>query len=59
MMRLDHDRSLSLLSEHLSCNLDDISDFVVWGNHSATQFPDTSYLKVKGEAVELKDSFIK
>lgn len=36
MMRLDHDRALSQLSNHFNCNIDEIEKFCVWGNHSAT-----------------------
>jgi len=49
MMRLDHNRALFQLSEYAKCKVTDIDRFVVWGNHSATQFPDISHATVKGK----------
>jgi len=46
MTRLDHNRGLSQISSKLGVHVDDISNFVIWGNHSATQFPDVSYATV-------------
>jgi len=46
MMRLDHNRALTQLAEKANCKLTDIERFVVWGNHSATQFPDISHATV-------------
>ncbi len=40
MMRLDHNRTLSLLSERSRVPVADICRVTVWGNHSSTQFPD-------------------
>ncbi|WP_163337333.1 malate dehydrogenase [Desulfopila sp. IMCC35008] len=54
MMRLDHNRSLSQIAEKVDCATTDIENMVVWGNHSATQYPDISYATVKGEAVKDK-----
>ncbi|AKK06740.1 malate dehydrogenase [Corynebacterium mustelae] len=51
MMRLDHNRALSQLSAKLGCDKNDINDLVVWGNHSATQFPDLTYTTVAGEKI--------
>lgn len=48
MMRLDHNRSLSQLAEKLEIATTDIENMVVWGNHSATQFPDITYATAKG-----------
>jgi len=49
MMRLDHNRSLSQLADQAGCHTTDIEKMVVWGNHSATQYPDISYAIIKGE----------
>jgi len=49
MMRLDHNRGLAQLAEKTSCLVTDIEKFVVWGNHSATQFPDVSFATIKGK----------
>lgn len=40
MMRLDHNRGLSQLATKLDVTLEDISKMTIWGNHSATQYPD-------------------
>lgn len=49
MMRLDHNRALAQLSEKLGRDKNDINNLVVWGNHSATQFPDITYATVGSE----------
>ena len=51
LMRLDHNRALSQLAEKLGVPTTDFEDVVVWGNHSATQFPDLSFATVNGEPV--------
>lgn len=54
MMRLDHSRSLSQIANKLACRVTDIQNMVVWGNHSATQYPDISFAQINGEAVKDK-----
>lgn len=49
MMRLDHNRALTQLAEYTKSRVNDIERFVVWGNHSATQFPDISHASIKGK----------
>ncbi|NLA55610.1 MAG: malate dehydrogenase [Corynebacterium humireducens] len=51
LMRLDHSRALSQLAEKLGVLTTDFENVVVWGNHSATQFPDVTFATVKGEPV--------
>ena len=51
MMRLDHNRSVSQVAKKLDCHCSDVEKMVVWGNHSASQFPDISYAEVAGEKV--------
>ena len=51
MMRLDHNRALSQLGEKLGRDKNDINDLVVWGNHSATQFPDLTYATIGPDSV--------
>ncbi len=51
MMRLDHNRGIAQLSEKLGSDKNDIQKFVVWGNHSAGQFPDITYATIGGEAI--------
>ncbi|WP_028583453.1 malate dehydrogenase [Desulfogranum mediterraneum] len=52
MMRLDHNRAMSQLAEKTEAHSTDIEKMVVWGNHSATQYPDISYATVKGAAAK-------
>ena len=51
IMRLDHTRALSQLGEKLGRDKNDINDLVVWGNHSATQFPDLTYATIGSDSV--------
>ena len=43
MMRLDHNRALSQLAEKTGAHVTDIRRMTIWGNHSATQYPDISH----------------
>lgn len=54
MMRLDHNRSLSQIAAKTDSHSTKVEKMVVWGNHSATQFPDISYATVDGTAVKEK-----
>ena len=49
MMRLDHNRAKSQLAEKTGNAVTDVTNMVVWGNHSATQYPDLSSCKVAGK----------
>ncbi|GAB3596987.1 Malate dehydrogenase [Corynebacterium faecale] len=51
MMRLDHNRAISQLAEKTGRLSSEFKDVVVWGNHSAVQFPDITYATVGGEKV--------
>jgi malate dehydrogenase len=50
MTRLDHNRALSQLAEKTGTHVNDIKKMIIWGNHSATQYPDISKCTVKGQA---------
>ncbi|TVR61706.1 MAG: malate dehydrogenase [Candidatus Competibacteraceae bacterium] len=50
MTRLDHNRALSQLAEETGAHVTDIKKMTIWGNHSATQYPDISQCTVKGQA---------
>lgn len=50
MSRLDHNRALSYLSEKCGVHTPDIKNMCIWGNHSATQYPDLNHAKVKGQS---------
>lgn len=54
MMRLDHNRAMSQLAEKTDSHTTDIEKMVVWGNHSATQYPDISYATIAGDAAKSK-----
>ena len=57
MMRLDHNRAISQLAAKTGAAVADIEKMVVWGNHSADQYPDVSYATVGGKpAADLVDS---
>jgi malate dehydrogenase len=56
MMRLDHNRAKTQIAQKTGKTVDDVSNMVVWGNHSATQFPDLYTAKVSGTtAIDLVD----
>ncbi|MCH7854731.1 MAG: malate dehydrogenase [Proteobacteria bacterium] len=56
MMRLDHNRATSQLAKKTGKHVDDIRRMIVWGNHSATQYPDIHHASVAGQsALELVD----
>ena len=40
MTRLDHNRALSQLAAKTGAKASDIKGLAIWGNHSATQYPD-------------------
>lgn len=43
LTRLDHNRAVGQLAEFLDVNPGEIADVTIWGNHSATQFPDVAH----------------
>ena len=51
MMTLDENRAKAILAMHLRVSTKDISDVVIYGNHSKTMYPDLTLTKVKGESV--------
>lgn len=65
MTRLDHNRALTQLAKKLGVSVNDVRRLAIWGNHSATQYPDLFHAEVGGkvaaEQVEqswLADEFI-
>jgi malate dehydrogenase len=65
MTRLDHNRALSQLAAKLSVPVTEIERMTIWGNHSATQYPDLYTAQVNGKSAAeqvdeawLKDTFI-
>src|SRR5262245_43695496 len=49
MMRLDHNRALAQLAEKTGSHASEIRRMIVWGNHSATQYPDIAHCTVGGK----------
>jgi malate dehydrogenase len=49
MMRLDHNRAIAQLAKKTGAAVSEITNMTVWGNHSATQYPDIFHAKVKGQ----------
>jgi malate dehydrogenase len=56
MTRLDHNRAVAQLAKKARCDVADITNMAVWGNHSTTMYPDLFNAKVKGRiAAEVVD----
>ena len=57
MMRLDHNRAVSQVAEKTGAAVPEIRRVAIWGNHSATQYPDLHHATVGGRpALELLDA---
>ena len=50
MTRLDHNRAIAQLAAKTGSAVADVTRMTIWGNHSATQYPDLVNAKVKGES---------
>ncbi|GAA2062656.1 malate dehydrogenase [Catenulispora yoronensis] len=56
MTRLDHNRALGQLALKTGVPVADITNVTIWGNHSATQYPDVFHAKIAGKnAAEVLD----
>ncbi len=56
LTRLDHNRALSQLATKTGSRVADIKKLTIWGNHSATQYPDIFHAEVGGRnAAEVVD----
>ena len=66
MTRLDHNRALTQVAARAGVSVNDVSRMTIWGNHSATQYPDLfrcrvgarSAAEVIGDQTWLEDAFI-
>jgi len=57
MTRLDHNRALTQLAQKTGSHSTDVDNLCIWGNHSATQYPDLHETTVKGaKALEQVDA---
>ena len=50
MTRLDHNRAMAQLAQKTGSHVGDVKRMVIWGNHSATQYPDISHASVAGKS---------
>ncbi len=51
MMRLDHNRALSQVAAKLGVSVAEVRRMTIWGNHSATQYPDLFHAEVGGKSI--------
>ncbi|KRX08925.1 Mitochondrial carrier domain [Pseudocohnilembus persalinus] len=65
LTRLDQNRAYANIALKTDSNVKDVKNIVIWGNHSATQFPDVAFGTVKGQKINevvdkeyLQDQFI-
>ena len=65
MMRLDHNRAISQVAEKTGAAVSEIRRVTIWGNHSATQYPDLGHATIGGrraldvlDAQWIRDRFI-
>jgi len=49
MTRLDHNRAIAQISKKAGVPVSEISNVTIWGNHSATQYPDLFNAKISGK----------
>ncbi|MCW8875797.1 MAG: malate dehydrogenase [Kangiellaceae bacterium] len=50
MTRLDQNRAMTQIAQKTGKAVTDVTNMIIWGNHSSTQFPDLYHAKVNGEA---------
>ena len=56
MTRLDHNRAMSQIADKAGKTINDVKQMTIWGNHSATQYPDLHHSLVDGDsAIDLVD----
>ncbi len=49
LTRLDHNRAVSQLARKAGVAVTDVTKMTIWGNHSATQYPDLFHAEIKGK----------
>ena len=49
MTRLDHNRAIAQLAKKTGATVGEITNMTIWGNHSATQYPDIFHAKIDGQ----------
>src|SRR5664279_5223018 len=66
MTRLDENRAKAQLAQKAGVDVTEVTNMTIWGNHSATQYPDSYNAKIKGRSAAevigdeswLKETFI-
>ncbi len=48
MMRLDHNRAIAQVAAKTGAAVSEVTNMTIWGNHSATQYPDVFHCRVRG-----------
>jgi len=61
MTRLDHNRAVAQVAKKLSVPVEEITKLTIWGNHSATQYPDLYHAEVNGKiaAEQVDDAWLR
>ncbi len=59
MTRLDHNRAKAQLADKVGVHHDTVLRMTIWGNHSATQYPDIFHVRVDGAPVEVPVEWLK
>jgi malate dehydrogenase len=54
MTRLDHNRAMAKLAAKTNCHVNDVTCMTIWGNHSATQYPDVNHASISGGSAVAK-----
>ena len=49
MTRLDENRAYSIIADKAGTHVDHVNNLFIWGNHSATQYPDTFHATINGK----------
>ena len=52
MTRLDHNRALTMIAKKYNKAVGQIKKMIIWGNHSATQFPDPLHCEIDAKALQ-------
>ena len=56
MTRLDHNHAMSQIANKTGTTINDVTHMTIWGNHSATQYPDLHETKINGKpAIDMID----
>ncbi|MDE0097206.1 MAG: malate dehydrogenase, partial [Gammaproteobacteria bacterium] len=59
MTRLDHNRAKAQLADKVGVHHDAVRRMTIWGNHSATQYPDVFHVRVDGLPVDVSGEWLR